>query len=77
MTLYTDGDTTATEPEILSAASAIMQGRRKNTRNAGRKPALGKADAAAARAMLESGVRSINRVARRYGVAWATIRRLK
>lgn len=76
MTLYTDGDTTATEPEILSAASAIMQGRRKNTRNAGRKPALGKADAAAARAMLESGV-SINRVARRYGVAWATIRRLK
>ena len=75
MTLYTDGNTPATEAEILSTAAAIQSGRRVNRRG-GPKPKLDPLLRAAARMRIAAG-ESISAIANDYDVSPQTIRRLK
>lgn len=75
MTLYTDGKTPATDAEIEAEAGRIRK-RRQKVERGGRKPVLGGCAAKEAKRLLYEGY-SINAVAKLYGVAWSTIKRLK
>lgn len=75
MTLYTDGKTPATDAEIEAEAGRIRK-RRQKVERGGRKPKLDALGQRLARALLEQGY-SINYVARYFGVAWSTIKRIK
>lgn len=75
MTLYTDGKTPATDAEIEAEAGRIRK-RRQKVERGGRKPVLCDLDRKVVLGLLEDGA-SINEVAKYYGVAWSTIKRLK